>query len=100
VVLVGRQNVSTPHIDRLAERGLKLTQWISAAPICTPSRVGLQTGRLAVRIGMTANVLPFRVFDWPSQSGGLPEAEFTVAEALQQAGYRTGMGGGWILGLC
>lgn len=40
----GRRNISTPNVDALAAAGLKLTQWLSAAPICTPSRAGLQTG--------------------------------------------------------
>ena len=76
----GRKNVSTPHINSLAARGVKLTQWISAAPICTPSRVALQTGRLATRIGMTANVLPFRVFDWPVDTNNPPLATENLLE--------------------
>ena len=76
----GRENISTPHVDSLAHDGLKLTQWLSAAPICTPSRAGLQTGRLAHRFGMTANVEPWRVFMMPCQPGGFPPEELTIAE--------------------
>ena len=43
----------TPHIDRLAEEGVKLTQHISAAPLCTPSRAAFMTGRYALRSGNT-----------------------------------------------
>jgi arylsulfatase A len=42
----GRNNVSTPNIDSLARDGIRFTQWLSAASICTPSRAALQTGRL------------------------------------------------------
>ncbi|HMI03206.1 MAG TPA: sulfatase-like hydrolase/transferase, partial [Pedobacter sp.] len=40
----GGNFVPTPHIDALAKNGLKLTQYYSAAPICSPSRAGLLTG--------------------------------------------------------
>ena len=96
----GRKNISTPNVDALAHDGLKLTQWISAAPICTPSRAGLLTGRLAHRFGMTANVLPWRVFMMPCQPGGFPPEELTVAEILRDnGGYTTGMSGKWHLGI-
>eukprot|EP00037_Helgoeca_nana_P016944 m.159891 g.159891 ORF g.159891 m.159891 type:complete len:541 (-) comp23766_c0_seq1:285-1907(-) len=95
----GRQNISTPHIDAMASDGIRFTQWISAAPICTPSRAALQTGRLPRRFGMTANVLPWRVFDLPSQPGGFPSSETTVATMLKSAGYRTGLTGKWHLGV-
>eukprot|EP00750_Incisomonas_marina_P026224 INCI5883.6.p1 GENE.INCI5883.6~~INCI5883.6.p1 ORF type:complete len:374 (-),score=50.85 INCI5883.6:6-1127(-) len=96
----GRENISTPHVDSLAHDGLKLTQWLSAAPICTPSRAGLQTGRLAHRFGMTANVEPWRVFMMPCQPGGFPPEELTIAEVLRdEGGYATGMSGKWHLGI-
>lgn len=89
----GSSNHSTPHIDAMRAGGLKLTQWISAAPICTPSRAALQTGRLPRRYGMTANQLPWRVMTAPSQATGLPSTELTVASLLKQRGYSTGMSG-------
>lgn len=52
-----------------------------------------------VAIGMTANALPWRVFDTPSQPGGLPENETTIATILKKSGYRTGMSGKWHLGI-
>lgn len=48
---------------------------------------------------MTANVLPWRVFDFPSQPGGLPASEVTIATALKAGGYRSGMSGKWHLGV-
>lgn len=42
----GRANISTPNVDSIARDGVKFTQWLSAASVCTPSRAGLQTGRL------------------------------------------------------
>eukprot|EP00042_Codosiga_hollandica_P058666 m.888254 g.888254 ORF g.888254 m.888254 type:complete len:519 (+) comp59927_c0_seq3:5005-6561(+) len=95
----GRQNISTPNIDALALQGIKFTQWMSAAAICTPSRAALQTGRLPRRFGMTADELPWRVLSFPSQPGGLPEEEITIAEALKTVGYATGMSGKWHLGV-
>lgn len=93
----GRLNVSTPNFNRIAAEGVKFTQWISAAPICTPSRAGLQTGRYPHRMGLTDNL--FRVMVTPSQPGGLPYEEMTLAENVKQSGYATGMSGKWHLGV-
>ena len=71
----------------------------SSAPICTPSRGGLLTGRLPRRFGMTANSLPWRVLITLNQPGGLPAEELTIAEMLKPAGYATGMSGKWHLGI-
>mmetsp|Transcript_18280 Transcript_18280/g.33803 ORF Transcript_18280/g.33803 Transcript_18280/m.33803 type:complete len:552 (+) Transcript_18280:64-1719(+) len=95
----GRQNISTPHIDEIAANGVKFTQWISAAPICTPSRAAFQTGRLPMRFGMVANSLPFRVFPTTASTDGIPETEKTIGQALQMEGYRTIMSGKWHLGI-
>mmetsp|Transcript_9046 Transcript_9046/g.14705 ORF Transcript_9046/g.14705 Transcript_9046/m.14705 type:complete len:526 (+) Transcript_9046:1156-2733(+) len=95
----GRKNVSTPNIDEMAEQGVKFTQWMSAASICTPSRAAMQTGRLPVRFGMTNNGLPDRVFFLTASTGGIPDDEETLAQALVKQGYRTGMSGKWHLGI-
>jgi arylsulfatase A-like enzyme len=95
----GRANVSTPHIDGLARDGVRLTQWLSAAPICTPSRAALQTGRLPVRYGLAANKLPFRVFPTTASTGGIPPEEATLGEALGMLGYATSLSGKWHLGI-
>ncbi len=94
----GRKNISTPNIDKMRQQGIKFTQWISAAPICTPSRAALQTGRLPHRFGMTANTLPWRVIPYPSAPGGIPPSEVTIAEILRDHGYATALSGKWHLG--
>ena len=62
----GRKNVSTPHIDSLVASGVKFTQWISAAPICTPSRAALQTGRCGTLQRQEIEPLPA----WCGRVGG------------------------------
>ena len=94
VAAFGATNVSTPHIDALIRRGVKMTQWISAAPICTPSRASLQTGRYPIRTGCMGNVERYRVILSPSNIGGLdPTKHTSIATALKTAGYATGMSG-------
>jgi arylsulfatase A len=87
----GAQGIQTPHIDQLAADGLKLTQFYAAAPVCTPSRAGLLTGRLAARMGIKHVFM----YDAPD---GMPQSEITIPEQLKQAGYDTGMVGKWHLG--
>ncbi|MHC4996445.1 MAG: sulfatase family protein, partial [Planctomycetota bacterium] len=87
---IGAQNilddVKTPHTDRLAERGVRLTSGYATAPQCRPSRAGLLTGRFQSRFGLESN-----------SDAGLPWSEYTVAERLADAGYVTGMCGKWHL---
>src|SRR5262249_23929398 len=80
----GATDVETPHLDALARRGIRLTQFYAAAPVCSPSRAGLLTGRHPVRAGMLANA--------SSRPGtaGMPTEELTIAELLRQSGYATG----------
>uniref|UniRef100_A0A3B5A9N7 Arylsulfatase D-like n=1 Tax=Stegastes partitus TaxID=144197 RepID=A0A3B5A9N7_9TELE len=87
----GNDTIRTPNIDRLASEGVKLTQHIAAAPLCTPSRAAFMTGRYALRSG---SVLLF-----VGGSGGLPPGETTFAKRLQQQGYATGLVGKWHLGV-
>ncbi|HIA17970.1 MAG TPA: arylsulfatase, partial [Planctomycetaceae bacterium] len=51
----GNPTIQTPHLDQMAAEGMKLTQFYSAAPVCTPSRAALMTGRLPARTGMCSN---------------------------------------------
>ena len=96
----GSPNVSTPHLDGLIHSGVKFTQWISAASICTPSRAALQTGRYALRTGCTGVEEARRVIPTPSNPGGLdPAQHMSLATALGRAGYSTGMAGKWHLGI-
>lgn len=91
----GNPVIKTPHLDGMAAQGQKWTQFYAAAPVCTPSRAGLMTGRLPIRNGMTS---ADRVVLFPDSAGGLPPAEATIAEVLQQAGYVSGCFGKWHLG--
>uniref|UniRef100_A0A673BCG1 Arylsulfatase H n=1 Tax=Sphaeramia orbicularis TaxID=375764 RepID=A0A673BCG1_9TELE len=94
----GNDTIRTPNIDRLASEGVKLTQHIAAAPLCTPSRAAFMTGRYALRSGMgsTGRV---QVLLFLGGSGGLPPSETTFAKRLQQQGYTTGLVGKWHLGV-
>lgn len=99
----GRSEHHTPHLDRLASQGLRLTSAYAAQPICSPSRAALMTGKCPARLNLT-NYLPGRP-DAPSQKllqprieGQLPREEVTLAELLKEAGYATGLFGKWHLG--
>ncbi|XP_036167049.1 arylsulfatase D-like [Myotis myotis] len=94
----GNSTLRTPNIDRLAAEGVRLTQHLAAAPLCTPSRAAFLTGRLALRSGMEAND-GYRALQWNGGSGGLPENETTFARILQQQGYATGLIGKWHQGV-
>uniref|UniRef100_A0A2K6RAF3 Arylsulfatase L n=1 Tax=Rhinopithecus roxellana TaxID=61622 RepID=A0A2K6RAF3_RHIRO len=94
----GNNTMRTPNIDRLAEDGVRLTQHISAASLCTPSRAAFLTGRYPVRSGMVSSI-GYRVLQWTGASGGLPTNETTFAKILKEKGYATGLVGKWHLGL-
>ncbi len=91
----GHPTIRTPHLDRMAAEGMKLTQFYSAAPVCTPSRAALMTGRLPVRSGMCSTK---RRVLFPNSKGGLPQDEITIAEVFKSGGYATACIGKWHLG--
>ncbi|XP_033473647.1 arylsulfatase D isoform X2 [Epinephelus lanceolatus] len=94
----GNDTIRTPNIDRLASEGVKLTQHIAAAPLCTPSRAAFMTGRYAFRSGL-GSFGRVQVLLFLAGSGGLPPSETTFAKRLQQQGYTTGLVGKWHLGV-
>jgi arylsulfatase A len=91
----GHPSIRTPNLDRMAGEGMRFTDFYSSAPVCTPSRAGLLTGRLPVRTGMSSNT---RRVLFPDSSGGLPSDEVTIARALKSRGYATACVGKWHLG--
>lgn len=91
----GHPTIKTPHIDKMASEGQRWTSFYAPANVCTPSRAGLLTGRLAIRSGMCSDG---RRVLFPDSDGGLPQSEETVAELLKRNGYRTAAIGKWHLG--
>jgi len=87
----GHPTIRTPRLDRMAMEGARLTSFYAAAPVCTPSRAALLTGRYPIRLGLAGNL-------GPDSEGGLPASERTLAEALRARGYRTAAFGKWHLG--
>lgn len=94
----GHPHIKTRNLDRMAQEGIRYTSFYSAAPVCSPSRVGLLTGRSPNRSG---------VYDWipASRPGGKrPDAReqvhlkadaVTIPKILKQAGYATCLSGKW-----
>lgn len=86
----GNPTIQAPNLDRLASEGMRLTSFYAAAPVCSPSRAGLLTGRAPGRT---------RVWDWIPEGSDmhLPASEVTIARLLRDAGYATAFGGKWHL---
>ncbi len=83
----GNEIVRTPNLDRLAADGIRFTRFYSVGPVCSPTRVCVQTGRHYMRCGMvTVNV------------GKLPKQEITLPKIAKAKGYTTGHFGKWHLG--
>ncbi len=89
----GSKDLETPHTDALAARGVRFTQFYSAAPVCSPSRAGILTGRYPVRASVPGNCA-----SQPGAKGALPPEEITMAEMFHAAGYATAQIGKWHLG--
>lgn len=88
----GAKDLITPTIDDLARKGVRFTQFYSAAPVCSPSRAALMTGRVPQRAGVPGNVSSTR------GHAGMPAEQVTIAEMMRAAGYTTGHVGKWHLG--
>jgi len=85
----GATDLMTPNMDQLASRGVRFTQFYVGAPICSPSRAALMTGRYPQHAGLANNAYG---------NHGLPTDQVTLADVMRSAGYRTAIFGKWHLG--
>jgi arylsulfatase A-like enzyme len=117
--------IATPHLERLADAGVRFTAGYVTAPVCSPSRAALLTGRYPQRFGfelLTHDRYPRNRLEWwvartffsthgwhaldaptappaaDMERQGLPPSELTLAELLRKHGYQTGIFGKWHLG--
>lgn len=99
----GAEAIETPNIDALADSGIKLTNFYSPSPVCTPARAGFMTGRMPPRAGLSQVIMPsssaLSAFTKISDNNvRLPAEEITIADMLSAAGYDTAMVGKWHMG--
>ncbi len=90
----GGIDIPTPNIDALARGGVRFTDAYVSAPVCSPTRAGLMTGRYQQRFGHEFNVGLSAI----GSDLGLSLEERTIADYLKGAGYRTALFGKWHLG--
>ena len=112
----GSEYYETPNIDRLAARGMLFTNAYATSPLCSPTRASIMTGKYPHRFGITApacHLKPLREDQpllaeraavnskmvTPQSRRFMPLEEYTIGEAMRDAGYATGFIGKWHLGL-
>ncbi|MCU4177216.1 sulfatase family protein [Carboxylicivirga sp. N1Y90] len=87
----GSPDIETPHLDKLAKGGIRLTDFYAAQAVCSASRAGLLTGCYPNRIGIHGAFMP-------DSKHGLSLSETTIAEMLKAKAYNTAIFGKWHLG--
>lgn len=83
----GNTKIITPHLDAMAKEGVILQNFYAAAPLCSPTRASVLTGRS-----------PFRQGVFAAHTGAMRPAEITIPEYLKKVGYQTGFFGKWHIG--
>jgi arylsulfatase A-like enzyme len=91
----GSPDARTPHLDALAARGVRLTNFYAGGPVCTPNRYALLTGTQTYRAG---DPKLLRALEPVDRNSGIADSTFTIADGLAFAGYETAMIGKWHLG--
>lgn len=91
----GHPEISTPHLDRIAQRGVRLTQAYSNGAVCSPTRVAWATGRYPGRLA-AGNKEP--IDEQRFEKEGLVASDATLPRYLKDAGYDTALFGKWHLG--
>src|SRR5688572_11132565 len=88
----GSKDLYTPNLDKLAANGVRFSQFYAAAPVCSPSRAALLTGRYPQRAGLASNA--------SSTEGiaGMPGEQVTLGEMFKTGGYKTAHIGKWHIG--
>jgi len=98
----GSKFYETPHIDRLASKGMRFTDAYAACPVCSPTRASILSGKHPVRVNITDWIPGLDPKDrkllGTEDFHQLPLSEVTIAEAFKEAGYATAFMGKWHLG--
>lgn len=103
----GNRYIKTPHLDKFASEGARWTNAYSAAPVCSPTRAALLTGRSTARVRFTGHITSLHRHRYPEfgriippdDNLSLPATERTLATELKARGYKTYHVGKWHLGL-
>jgi arylsulfatase A-like enzyme len=96
----GRPDYKTPNLDRLAAQAVRFTNAYSAAPVCTPTRVGFHTGRYPARlpVGLEEPITEKKELGDRIKTAGIPHEHPTVSSLIKAQGYDTALVGKWHLG--
>ncbi len=99
----GFEFYETPNIDRIATEGMYFTDAYAAAPVCSPTRASIMTGKYPARLHLTDYIpgspYPYAKVTTPQQAPALSMGEVTIPEMLKEQGYVTGHFGKWHLNI-